>query len=98
MTTTGTRRRQLCRQLRCGPEVDAPKGAKFGPGIGPIWFQYIYYKGTETAITECTYPLVKDHHPEGHSHNKDAGAVSSGKSCLVWEWGPSRLVSVLVPE
>ncbi|XP_068827623.1 antigen WC1.1-like [Capricornis sumatraensis] len=67
----------VCRQLKCGAAVDAPKGAKFGPGIGPIWFHYIYCKGPESAITECSYPTVKDHRPEGHSHDKDAGAVCS---------------------
>ncbi|XDB50821.1 hypothetical protein ABFV05_004437 [Capra hircus] len=67
----------VCRQLGCGGAVDAPKGAKFGPGVGPIWFDYIYCKGPESAITECSYPTVKDHHPEGHSHDKDAGAVCS---------------------
>ncbi|KAI4586297.1 hypothetical protein MJG53_004084 [Ovis ammon polii x Ovis aries] len=67
----------VCRQLKCGAAVDAPKGARFGPGIGPIWFDYIYCKGPESAITECSYPTVKDHRPEGHSHDKDAGAVCS---------------------
>ncbi|XP_065761199.1 antigen WC1.1-like [Muntiacus reevesi] len=67
----------VCRQLRCGAAVHAPKGSKFGPGIGPIWFHYIYCKGQESAINECSYPVVMDHHPEGHSHNKDAGAVCS---------------------
>nr|XP_020749211.1 antigen WC1.1-like [Odocoileus virginianus texanus] len=73
----------VCRQLGCGTAVDAPKGAKFGPGVGPIWFHYIYCKGPESAITKCSYPTVKDHHPEGHSHDKDAGAVCSGNQTQV---------------
>ena len=92
----------VCRQLRCGAAVDAPKGAKFGLGIGPIWFHYIYCKGSESTVSECSYPIVKDHGPEGHSHDKDAGAVCSGKCGLVWGgggWvGPMRKVSVLFPE
>ena len=64
-----------------GGATDAPKGAHFGLGIGPIWFCYIYCKGPESAITECSYPSVKDHRPEGNSHDKDAGAVCSGKPC-----------------
>uniref|UniRef100_A0A452EIP9 SRCR domain-containing protein n=1 Tax=Capra hircus TaxID=9925 RepID=A0A452EIP9_CAPHI len=78
----------VCRQLGCGTAVDAPKGAKFGPGIGPTWFDYIYCKGPESAITECSYPTVKDYRPEHHSHDKDAGAVCSGFVRLVEGDGP----------
>ena len=88
----------VCRQLGCGGAVDAPKGAKFGPGIGPIWFHYIYCKGPESAITECSYPTVKDHRPEGHSHDKDAGAVCSGKYCLVFEGISSRKTFSFIPR
>ena len=73
----------LCRQLGCGTAIDAPRGAHFGPGIGPIWFQYIYCKGTESVLTACTYPLLKDYRPEGLSHDQDVRAVCSRKSCLV---------------
>ena len=70
---------------RCGSAVDAPTRAKFGPGNGPIWFHYIHCKGPESAITECSYSTVEDHHPKGHSHDNDAGASCSGKCCLaVW--------------
>ena len=68
----------VCRSLGCGGAVGAPQRAKFGPGIGPIWFHYTYCKGQESAITKCSYPAVKDQRPEGHSHGKDAGAVCSG--------------------
>ena len=88
----------VCRQLGCGGATDAPKRAHFGPGIGPIWFPYIYCKGPESAIMECSYPPVKDHRPEGNSHDKDAGAVCSGKSCLVCEGIPSRKTFSLFPE
>ena len=88
----------VCRQLGCGGAVDAPKGAKFGPGVGPIWFHYIYCKGQESAITRCSYPTVKDHRPEGHSHDKDAGAVCSGKCCLVQKGIPSRRSLSLIPR
>ena len=71
----------VCRQLGCGSATDAPKRAHFGPGIGPIWFPYIYCKGPESAIMECSYPSVKDHRPEGNSHDKDVGTVCSGKPC-----------------
>ena len=88
----------VCRRLGCGGAVDAPKRAKFGPGIGPIWFHYIYCKGQESAITKCSYPTVKDHRPEGHSHDKDAGAVCSGKCCVVQNQISSRRSISLIPR
>ena len=75
----------VCREPKCGAATDAPRGAYFGSGIGPIWFQYIYCNGTESMLTQCSYPPLKDHHPEGLSHDGDAGAVCSGKSCMIWE-------------
>ena len=75
----------VCREPKCGAATDTPRGAYFGSGIGPIWFQYIYCNGTESMLTQCSYPPLKDHHPEGLSHDGDAGAVCSGKSCMVWE-------------
>uniref|UniRef100_A0A8B9Y2S3 SRCR domain-containing protein n=1 Tax=Bos mutus grunniens TaxID=30521 RepID=A0A8B9Y2S3_BOSMU len=83
----------VCRQLGCGSATDAPKRAHFGPGIGPIWFPYIYCKGPESAIMECSYPPVKDHRPEGNSHDKDVGAVCSGKPCGLGGI-PSRKIEV----
>lgn len=84
----------VCRQLKCGAATDAPRGAYFGSGIGPIWFQYVYCNGTEAMLTQCSYPPLKDHHPEGLSHDKDAGAVCSGKSSLIWEGISSRRKSL----
>ena len=80
----------VCRQLGCGAAINAPRGGHFGAAIGPIWFQYLYCNGTESLIVECNYPTVKDRHPEGLSHDQDAGAVCSGKSCLVWDGISSR--------
>ena len=73
----------VCRQLECGAAINASREAHFGPGIGPIWFQYIYCNGTESVLTECSYPTIKDHLAESLSHDGDAGAVCSGKSCLL---------------
>ena len=75
----------VCRQLGCGAAINASRGVHFGPGIGPIWFQYIYCNGTESSLMECSYPPLKNHLPEGLSHDRDAGAVCLGKSCQVWE-------------
>ena len=75
----------VCRELECGAAINASRGAHFGPGTGPIWFQYIYCNGTESSLMECSYPPLKNHLPEGLSHDRDAGAVCLGKSCQVWE-------------
>ncbi|KAM9683684.1 LOW QUALITY PROTEIN: antigen WC1.1-like [Dama dama] len=78
----------LCRQLGCGAAVDAPQGAYFGPAVGPIWLEYIHCSGTQSAIMECAYPTVKDYHPEGFSHDQDAGTVCSGFMRLTDGDGP----------
>ena len=59
----------VCRQLGCGAAVDALQRVHFGPAVGPIWFNAIYCRGTESDITECSYPTVKDYRPEGLSHD-----------------------------
>ena len=88
----------VCRQLGCGAATDALRGAHFGPGIGPIWFRYTYCHGLESVLTACTYPVPKDYHPEGLSHDQDAGAVCSSKSCLVCEGIPIRKSPSLIPR
>ena len=80
----------VCRQLGCGAAINASRGVHFGPGIGPIWFQYIYCKGTESVFTTCAYPVLKDYRPEVLSHDQDAGAVCSRKPCLILDGIPSR--------
>ena len=88
----------VCRQLGCGAAVDALQRVHFGSAVGPIWFYAIYCRGTESAITECTSTAVKDYHPEGLSHDQDAGVVCSGKACLVWEGISSRKSLSLIPS
>ena len=88
----------VCRQLGCGAAVDALQRVHFGPAVGPIWFNAIYCRGTESDITECSYPTVKDYRPEGLSHDQDAGVVCSGKACLVWEGISSRKSLSLMPS
>ncbi|XP_069441918.1 antigen WC1.1-like isoform X1 [Ovis canadensis] len=68
----------VCRQLRCGAAVEAPRGAYFGPAAGPIWFYYILCRGTESALTECQYSSIRDFSDDGFIHDWDAGAVCSG--------------------
>ena len=80
----------VCRQLGCGAATDASRGAPFGPEIGPIRFHSTYCNGKESVLMSCTYPILKDYHPEGLSHDQDVVAVCSHKSCLVWEGIPIR--------
>ena len=84
--------------MGCGAAINAPRGGHFGAAIGPIWFQYIYCNGTESLIMECNYPTLKDRHPEGLSHEKDAGAVCSRKFCQGWEGVLSRTTSGFIPR
>ena len=88
----------VCRQLECGAANDASRGAPFGPEIGPIRFHSTYCNGKESMLMSCTYPILKDYHPEGLSHDRDVGAVCSGKSCLVLEGIPSRKNPSLIPR
>ena len=88
----------VCKQLGCGAALDAPQGAHFGPAVGPIWLEYIHCSGTESALMECSHSAVKDYRPEGLSHDQDAGAVCSGKACLVWKGISSRKSLSLTPS
>ena len=83
----------VCRQLECGTAVDAPKASYFGQGDGPIWL-YALCEGTESTLTDCRHPNITDYRTKGASHDWDAGAVCSGKACLVWEGSPAGKASV----
>ena len=72
----------VCRQLRCGAAVGAPKESKFGPGIGPIWLLHTSCEGVESTVSDCRHSNIKDYRNDSYIHNWDAGVVCSGKSCL----------------
>lgn len=72
----------VCRQLECGPAVDAPIAARFGSGVGPIWLVNTVCKGTESTLSDCDHFPIQDYREQGASHSWDAGVVCSGKACL----------------
>ncbi|XP_072621202.1 antigen WC1.1-like [Vulpes vulpes] len=78
----------VCRQLGCGDAVDAPRGAYFGSGHGPIWLSYIVCKGTESTLNDCSHSFLQDYQKRLFSHSRDAGVVCSGFVRLVGGDGP----------
>ena len=72
----------VCRQLECGTAVGIPKQAYFGPGVGPIWLSYTSCEGVESTVSDCRHSNIKDYRNDSYTHDRDAGVVCSGKSCL----------------
>ena len=75
----------VCRQLECGAAIGFPGRAYFGPGLGPIWLLYTSCEGTESTVSDCRHSDIKDYRNNSYSHDRDAGVVCSGKSCLIWQ-------------
>lgn len=64
-----------CRELGCGGPLAAPGGARFGPGLGPVWMDDVGCGGGEQALRDCPRS------PWGRSncdHSEDAGLVCTG--------------------
>ncbi|XP_047598431.1 scavenger receptor cysteine-rich type 1 protein M130 isoform X4 [Lutra lutra] len=64
----------VCRQLGCGPALEALKEAAFGQGTGPIWLNEVACKGNESSLWDCPA------RPWGHSdcgHKEDAAVRCS---------------------
>ncbi|XP_011226999.2 antigen WC1.1 isoform X1 [Ailuropoda melanoleuca] len=78
----------VCRQLECGPAVDAPGAARFGSGVGPIWLFNTVCKGTESTLSDCDRFPIQDYREQGASHSWDAGVVCSGFVRLAGGDGP----------
>ncbi|KAM9316305.1 scavenger receptor cysteine-rich domain-containing group B protein-like [Gastrophryne carolinensis] len=69
----------VCRQVGCGPAVQAPGGAFFGPGVENIWLEKVFCNGTESALSQCgavvsRKPLCV--------HSQDASVICKGQSLL----------------
>ncbi|MBN3293524.1 C163A protein, partial [Polypterus senegalus] len=66
----------VCRQLGCGEALSAPGNARFGPGTGEIWADYVNCKGQESALANCE----STGNPSACYHDEDAGVVCSGRN------------------
>ncbi len=61
-----------CRQLGHAIATEAPGGARFGRGQGPIWMSEVDCGGAEPQLTACPYPGPGLHQC---NHGGDASAV-----------------------
>ncbi|KAG7461599.1 hypothetical protein MATL_G00192830 [Megalops atlanticus] len=67
----------VCRQLDCGTAVEAPRGAKFGPGTGPVWMSDVSCDGSESSLKTCATPGA-----QSCGHEDDAAVICTGKRDL----------------
>lgn len=66
----------VCRQLGLGRAIKATRGATFGPGSLPIWYDTLSCTGTEKSIFDC--PTTKVLWSRRCFHSKDAGVICAG--------------------
>uniref|UniRef100_A0A3P9CS95 SRCR domain-containing protein n=1 Tax=Maylandia zebra TaxID=106582 RepID=A0A3P9CS95_9CICH len=64
----------VCRQLDCGPALNATRSAHFGEGTGQIWLAGVSCSGSESSLTDCQHrgfgiPYC--------GHYEDAGVICS---------------------
>ncbi|XP_040203924.1 antigen WC1.1-like [Rana temporaria] len=67
----------VCRQVGCGPAVQAPGGAHFGPGNGDIWLEKVFCNGTETELSHCGAVMSKKNLCV---HSQDASVICEEKT------------------
>ncbi|XP_071956197.1 scavenger receptor cysteine-rich domain-containing protein DMBT1-like [Antedon mediterranea] len=70
----------VCRQLRLGQAIQAPKRAHFGQGTGPIMLDNVQCSGSETFITGCLNRGMRVHNC---GHSEDASVICGGKVATV---------------
>uniref|UniRef100_A0AAZ1Y5R7 SRCR domain-containing protein n=1 Tax=Oreochromis aureus TaxID=47969 RepID=A0AAZ1Y5R7_OREAU len=72
----------VCRQIKCGSALQAPRSAYFGAGTGPIWLSGVSCSGNESSLTECQNSgWGYDYYSYSHyfnGHYSDAGVICSG--------------------
>lgn len=75
--TWGLREAQvLCAHLGCGPALEAPGGARYGRGSGPIWLDDVTCAGHEPDLFRCAHRTWGEHNCH---HGEDAGVVCAGE-------------------
>uniref|UniRef100_A0A3P9D2W4 SRCR domain-containing protein n=1 Tax=Maylandia zebra TaxID=106582 RepID=A0A3P9D2W4_9CICH len=65
----------VCRELNCGPALEAPRMAYFGAGSGQIWLDNVTCSGNESSLTECQH---SGWGTNNCAHDQDAGVICSG--------------------
>lgn len=68
----------VCHQLGFPDVLSAPRYARFGPGKGSIWLNYVNCRGTESSIESCPHSGWSDHNSECH-HSYDSSVICVGK-------------------
>ncbi|XP_039894317.1 deleted in malignant brain tumors 1 protein-like [Simochromis diagramma] len=64
----------VCRELKCGPALQAPQFAYFGQGTGQIWLDEVTCSGNENFLTGCQFSGFGAHNCK---HSQDAGVICS---------------------
>ena len=62
----------VCQQLGYAGATSAHRGAFFGMGVGPIWYDEFACNGSETNLTACPSNMLGVH---DCNHYEDAGAT-----------------------
>ncbi|CAN2390684.1 scavenger receptor activity, partial [Pristimantis euphronides] len=75
----------VCRQLGCGPSLEAVKGDAFGPMLGNV-LEQVDCSGEENDISECLLGAWTEPGPTRRQH-------SAGVSCLASGVGSIRLLN-----
>ncbi|XP_054374427.1 soluble scavenger receptor cysteine-rich domain-containing protein SSC5D-like, partial [Molothrus ater] len=66
----------LCAHLGCGPALEAPGGARYGRGEGPIWLDDVTCTGEELDFFRCGHRAWGEHNCH---HGEDAGVICAGE-------------------